>query len=331
MPKKRFERIILGEVGQKYFNNYSKRKHKNIIAAHLHGIKTFRAIRNTKRYKDIEIYNYVYKKSKAKQFCAMTLSLKEDLTYVLFEGTDHLLSGWEEDFRMSYSFPVPAQKDAIRYLNRTIKLKDKNVIIGGHSKGGNLALVSAMYSHVFIKKKIRTIYNLDGPGVRDKQYDTSKYRSIKDKLISIIPNYSFVGTLLRCPEYRVVKAPRVTLFSHDLATWEVEDDHIKETKLSSFSKKFDEYMDNFVKVNGDKKLKQYVKSIFDILKKERIKSLEQINAAKFKSIIALIKRSNDLDDDTKKMATDFMKFLVKNYSDTAKEKVKGMIPKRIKN
>lgn len=328
MPKKRFEKIKLKEVADKYFAAFKKKKYKYDIIALDKGIKTFRAIRNTKRFRNMELYNYVYKADESKQFCAMTIKVKEDLTYVVFEGTDHLISGWEEDFKMSYMFPVPAQKDAIRYLNRTVRRNDENIIVGGHSKGGNLALVAAMYANIFIKKKIRKIYNNDGPGLRKKQFLSDRYQSIHYKLIHIIPNYSIVGLLLRHDDdYKVVKSPRISILSHDLTTWEVKNTHLKETPLSMFSKKFDLYMKDFLDKHPDRQRKKYVKALFDILRKANIDNLEDIKAYKLKNMKKIIRETMNLDKETKSILIDFSNFMLKNYSEDTKEKIKKELDK----
>lgn len=327
MPKKRFSEITLKEVGNLYFNKFKKRRYKNDIIALDKGIKTFRSIRNTKRFRNIKLYNYIYKANKNKQFCAMTIKLKDDLTYVLYEGTDHLISGWEEDFKMSYMFPVPAQKDAIRYLNRTIRKKDYNIIVGGHSKGGNLALVASMYAHNYIRKRIRKIYNNDGPGLRDKQFLSERYKNISYKLINIIPNYSIVGLLLRHDDFKIVKSPRITILSHDLTTWEVKDTNLLETKLSAFSQKFDLYMKEFLEKHSDYELKKYVKALFDILRKLNIDNLEDIKAYKLKNMKKIVKEAQNLDSDTKEILIEFANFMLKNYSEDAKEKIKKELKK----
>lgn len=327
MPKKRFSEITLKEVGNLYFNKFKKRRYKNDIIALDKGIKTFRSIRNTKRFRNIKLYNYIYKANKNKQFCAMTIKLKDDLTYVLYEGTDHLISGWEEDFKMSYMFPVPAQKDAIRYLNRTIRKSDYNIIVGGHSKGGNLALVASMYTHNYIRKRIRKIYNNDGPGLRDKQFLSERYKNISYKLINIIPNYSIVGLLLRHDDFKIVKSPRITILSHDLTTWEVKDTNLLETKLSAFSQKFDLYMKEFLEKHSDYELKKYVKALFDILRKLNIDNLEDIKAYKLKNMKKIVKEAQNLDSDTKEILIEFANFMLKNYSEDAKEKIKKELKK----
>ena len=97
---------------------------------------------------------------------------------------------------MSYMFPVSSQKRAIDYVNKHFFFRRKNIILGGHSKGGNLAMVAAMYANFLVKDKIVSIYNNDGPGLLEEQYDSKYYKSIEDRLVNIIPSDSVVGLLL---------------------------------------------------------------------------------------------------------------------------------------
>ena len=48
---------------------------------------------------------------------------------------------------MAIQFPVEAQKRAISYLNRHFTFGHAPLIVGGHSKGGHLALVGSMYAN----------------------------------------------------------------------------------------------------------------------------------------------------------------------------------------
>lgn len=83
----------------------------------------------------------------------MTFDLGADFgLYVAFRGTDGTLVGWKEDFNMAVRCPVPSQESAYRYadsiLDRTERFlsakKSPDIMIGGHSKGGNMAVYAAM-------------------------------------------------------------------------------------------------------------------------------------------------------------------------------------------
>ena len=194
VSKNSFNPKSLSVIGEEFFNKYPK-KEKHIRAIK-NAIKILRYIKDTKRYRDLLLYNYEYKFSGDNQFGALTIEINKDLIYVSFEGTDHLIGGWKEDFMMSYMFPVPSQKLAINYINRRFLFTKKKIIIGGHSKGGNLALVAGMYANRLVKNKIISVYSNDGLGLLKEEFNSKKYKNIEEKLISIVPNYSVIGLML---------------------------------------------------------------------------------------------------------------------------------------
>ena len=62
--------------------------------------------------------------------------------------------------------PVTGQKLSAQYMNQVAGSFGGSFMVGGHSKGGNLALTSAMELNIIKKFKIKKIYNNDGPGLR---------------------------------------------------------------------------------------------------------------------------------------------------------------------
>ena len=157
------------------------------------------------------------------QFAAMTVEINENVAYIAFRGTDDTLVGWKEDFKMSFLEVVPAQKEALVYVNKIAAKYDyKDIYIGGHSKGGNLAVYSAVYASECAKKRIVKIYNNDGPGFKQRLLETQKYKEISDKIITLIPQSSVVGMLLEHEEsYQVVKSNQKGVLQHDGFSWEV--------------------------------------------------------------------------------------------------------------
>ncbi len=179
------EKKTLNEVAKEYFSKYTK----DDIDNHISGMKTaiylLKAVSNKKRYKDILLFNYLYEGNSESQFSAVTFDLGNKTYYVAFEGTDALISAWEEDFKMSYKFPVAAHKKAKKYL-RKYTFKNVKLIVGGHSKGGNLALVGSMYTNFLVRWKIKKIYSNDGQGLRDEQINSRRYKRIEKKYVHII-------------------------------------------------------------------------------------------------------------------------------------------------
>lgn len=75
------------------------------------------------------------------QFSATEYVLPDGPVFVAFRGTDDTVLGWREDFELGYR-RIPAQEKAERYLRDALAraaTEGRHVIVGGHSKGANLA------------------------------------------------------------------------------------------------------------------------------------------------------------------------------------------------
>lgn len=308
-----YEKKKLELAGKEFFEKHKdlKKYLKHQIISIRNGIKVLGLVRNTKRFKDILAYNYTYVSSESQQFSAITFELSPKLVYIAFEGTDHLLSGWEEDFRMVYEFPVEAQKAAINYLNK-FTFRNKKIIVGGHSKGGNLALVSSMYTNFIVKRKIINVYSNDGQGLRLRQKNSPQYKSIKDRYIHIIPNYSVVGMLLRHDrDYQIIKSTKFGLESHDALTWVTEDNYFKRAKLSHFSESFEECLEEWLDKYDDEERKEFVTKVFDIFREHKINSLVDIMTNK-KNIIKILKSTMSIDKKVSDMVKDLFNIIKKS-------------------
>lgn len=275
------------------------------------GIKIFKIVSKENRFKNIKLSNYKSVGDDDVQFSAITFNLYDNNYYVAFRGTDELVSGWEEDFKMSYHFPVEAHSLAKEYLDKYFTRKKCNLIVGGHSKGGNLALVSSMYANYFVKRKIKKIYSNDGQGLRKAQLESNYYKKIEKKYIHIIPNYSVVGLILwHKDNYIVVKSSKKGVQAHDACTWQVSFDHFEKENLSRFSKVFDEGFTKWLDTYTDEDRKIFVKNIFNILKDNGIVNLVDIKIKK-DLIINILNSSKEIDPLVKRMTMDLIKIINK--------------------
>ena len=283
-------------------------------------IKLVRIIKDKIRYRNITISNYVYDVTFDKQFSALTMKLPTKEKVIAYEGTDHNLVGWEEDFAMIYKFPVPADKDAIAYINRNVSLFDKDVIVLGHSKGGHLAMTAATFGNWYVKLKIKEVYNFDGPGFRYNEIESRKFKRMSKKLKYIVPNYSLFGLLLRHPEnIRTVKSNRKDIIAHSVFTWEIEGNQFIDEPLSRISKNLDKSIVMWLEQHDDEQREKLVKDVFEYFKKSGVKNL--MDVTKFKIIIALLKNLDDLDDSSKKLLNNFIKYNVEYHVHNRKDDI----------
>lgn len=255
-------------------------------------------LQNAKRYADMKIMNFVNLKNEKTQFGACKF-LMDKKTIIAFKGTDGSTIGWVENFRLLYDYPTYTQRLSLNYLEDNIKFNDKNVYVVGHSKGGNLAMASVMELSRPLFKKVKKVYNFDGPGFLKKEFDSLKYRKLLLKLVNIIPTGSVVGSLLFNKNYTVVESCELAFNEHYPTTWGVFGEFFLEGTLSSVSKHLNESttigMDNL----ENEKVKEAVEMILKNIEKKYDEEFEfNINDVK-----NLLKNRDNIDPEVAKYLT----------------------------
>ena len=312
VPRIKEGKITIQEASHLFFAKNQKTEISKDILAVRSASYLLEELANTKRYKDLYLCNYEYKTDFDTQFGALCILLPNKTMYVAFEGTDGNLSGWKEDCMFACSFPTTAQKEAILYLDQVIKFFGPKIYVGGHSKGGNLALVSAMYCKAIHQHKIIQVFNNDGPGLRKKEFESKEYQKIKPKLKMIVPKTSMIGMLLRHDEpTMVVASSNSGIMQHDAFSWSIEKNHFIESTLSDFSKKIESSVLSWLSQLNDHQRKKFVDSLFGILKKADINHFKELKQAKLNSTIRILKETKNLDKETRHMLMSCLTGLIK--------------------
>ena len=156
------------------------------------------------------------------QFSALTLTVPGQFTYVAYKGTDDTIAGWKEDCCMAFMDRIEAREDAVRYLMDTAGRVTEPLILGGHSKGGNLAVYAAAKAPYAVKKRILHVYSNDGPGFDESFFKTEDYMLIRSRVTLIMPKCSIIGAIFEqdC-EQVIVECGKQGIMAHNGFTWEV--------------------------------------------------------------------------------------------------------------
>ena len=181
------------------------------------------ALAASPRFSGARLTGYVnlFDPAEEKQFSALTICLADDLPYVAFRGTDGTLVGWKEDFNMSFRTVVPAQRDAVQYLCAASDVLPGRLRVGGHSKGGNLAVYASAFCGEEIQSRIESVYNHDGPGFLSEVIGREGFQRVLGRVRTFVPQSSVVGMLLQHEEgCSVVHSTNTWLLQHDLYSWE---------------------------------------------------------------------------------------------------------------
>ena len=186
--------------------------------------EAFELISKSRRYGRIRVNYFVewIDEEREAQFAAITFFLGKGSVFVAFRGTDERLVGWKEDFNMSFLRLVPSQKRALDYVKGVARYTSGRLVLGGHSKGGNLAVYAASFVPASVQERIRRVYSFDGPGLWRHFYETPGFLRIRDRYCKIVPEQSMIGMMFSSyRDYRVVAGYKGGFAQHDLMQWKI--------------------------------------------------------------------------------------------------------------
>lgn len=245
------------------------------------------------------------------QFSAVTFLLEDGSIYVAFRGTDETIIGWKEDFNMAFLTPVPGQSLSVKYLNMVTGKLHQPFYVGGHSKGGNLAIYSAMNCTPEVQSRIIKVYSMDGPGFRSEVLRECGYEKIADKVVKLLPHSSIVGMIFeRDVPYRVVESNSLGLAQHDPYTWIVKKGSFIETKDIYQGRKFlDETINEWILSLDEKQLRTFIDTLYEVVSASQADDLIKLTADGRKSMMGMIGALKELDEETIHALKEIVKLL----------------------
>ena len=267
----------------------------------------FRRMAKYPRFRDLELTGYVNEVSEERgmQFSALTVRLPGEQLFVAFRGTDDTIVGWREDFNLSHMEEVPSQRMAAEYLNRLDMTPDTALFVGGHSKGGNLAVWGAVHAEEVVRRHMAAVYSHDGPGFSEGTVQSDAYRALSDRIHILLPDDSLVGLLLEHDEeYAIVKSNRKGLFQHDGLSWEVLGGRfLRADTLSPRGIHTDTVIRDHIQGMTKEERRDLIEIIFNLLESTGAKTLTELHANPGKTVFSMIKAYRELPSESQKAAS----------------------------
>ncbi len=286
----------------------------------------FNGMLQSKRFGGMKLNCYIniVEKEWETQFSAITCMLEDGTVFVVFRGTDETIVGWKEDFNMVHQYPIPSQAYAVKYLNMVAARIRKPLYVGGHSKGGNLAIYSAMNCKPDIQEKIIKIYNMDGPGFRKEVLEECGYDKIVDRVVKILPHSSVVGMVFEWDmRYKVVESNSFGLMQHDPYSWQVVDgEFVSVPQVYETLQLMEHTLADWMTDLDKDQAKQFVDALFDIISASQADDLIAFTANGKDSIKRVLEAYKDMDEDTKKMLKQTIQSFTKLAGDRLLENAK---------
>ena len=260
--------ISLNQLGKEFEKIKEKEHEKNPFMITEERIQLLELVSNSQRYKDIEVFGFIndIDDERTKQFAAVCYQWEEENRWIIFRGTDESLTGWKEDFMMTYSDLIPAQTDAIEYLKKQAETFFGTLNVSGHSKGGNLSLYASAMQNEAVQKRIGQIYCWDSPGVHRSILSTKGYQRVVSKAKRYIPQDSIVGLMLESQvPYHIIESQGSGISQHSALMWIIEEDRFVElTELTRNSQLTDQTFKQWIETVSDEDLKLFFDTFFEV-------------------------------------------------------------------
>ena len=292
----------------------------NSIVIWQHCLYMLELAAKTERFGSIEMHdysNYIDTKTQT-QFGAVTYSLGKNRHYIAFRGTDNTIVGWKEDLNLAVKQEVPAQKKAAAYVASIAAKCSGKLIIGGHSKGGNLALYSAIKADKATRDRIESIWNFDGPGFLNSDITKSMHTIFGSRIHTFVPETSVVGMMLNRSENYIPIAnldKKSNFFDqHNLFSWKIEACRfVPVGQVSSTSNVVHATTQSLLQNFTVDQTTQFINVIFDAADKAGLRTVNDLSSQPLKFASSLANCYSSSDKETQKLC----KFIVSSMISSA--------------
>jgi len=287
-----------------------------------------KAAASSKRFRNAALCKYYEKfdEEKEMQFAALHIRLDDNTTYVSFRGTDDTLIGWKEDFHMAVS-TVPSQIAAPLYLERSGYGTRRKLRVGGHSKGGNLAVYAAARCGTGTRDKIIAVYNNDGPGFQNDMLNSTAFNRILPSLLVIQPRSSMIGMLLNQKGRRlIVASSQKGLTQHDAFSWQVLGDHFEvEKSFSKSSVTFHREIQQWLSKYSKERVSSLIDDLFLVMGASGARNLSEVTEKGLRNLKTTMKTITSLSWQSRIEIMEFFRILL--FANAAAEvETLGILP-----
>ena len=295
------------------------------------------AVRDSERFGTLRLTGYVnhYDEETQGQFSAITFLPPAGPAFVAFRGTDSTVVGWKEDFNMSFAGEVPAQGAALDYIVRASSVLSMPAVLGGHSKGGNLAVYAAVFAPKAVQERIVCVYNFDGPGFNEQVIASNAFHQIDMRIHTFVPQSSLIGILLWHTEpFIVVKSDAGGLFQHNPYSWQlmggrfiILPERTRESRLAE-----DTIKGWLSTLDGDER-KRVIDGVYSVLSASDGRNVADLFEGR--NVRAILRAVSTMDEETKEIIVDSFKRLgsslketLPDWFDSAAGQIRTMIAQR---
>jgi hypothetical protein len=297
----------------------------------------------TVRFRDLRLSSYINIRDEhyTLQLSAVLFIVGDGSVYGAFRGTDDSLTGWKEDFNLSYSRETPGQAGAVMWVNRNLGVEELpdvpdypkgGIRLGGHSKGGNFAVYAAAFCDPSIQENIINIYSNDGPGFVEVLTESEEYRMVLSRILKIIPEDDMIGLCMTSGDIRekIIRSTNRGAEQHDALSWQVLGNHFVEVEQrSNRSMMFDQTLRTWLNGIPGEERKKFIDTLFSVMAADGKTRLSEVTDDRLAALTAGMKVLSTYPKEQQKQFWDILLKLAdstqRTYFDTAASAVTGIL------
>lgn len=286
--------------------------------------KLLAAMVNSRRYRDITFRDFVDDKdlNQELQFSAITYQLKSEFSYIAFRGTDISFLGWKEDFNMAFLPQIPSQIAALAYVKRFCLQYKGQFAIGGHSKGGNLAIFAGIELGAESRRRLTKIYNFDGPGFRSHELNY-KIHLLKRLIYKVVPQGSIIGILFDLSEINIIRSYASGYWQHDPFSWSVKKSHFEAVdQLELSSQYLRETIPIWLENVDDETKEKVISGLYQLLIDTGYQSVLEIEPFRLQHLKYMVEELKKLPPETQSATLLLIKKLFESSLERSKKRIK---------
>lgn len=314
----------LAEAARLYFERYGDEDRRLGVLLAPGSVTMVKRMLQSARFSRLVLADYENRVDERRelQFCAVTVLSPDGTAFVAFRGTDDTLVAWKEDLYMGSMRTVPAQEEALAYLCRAAWRYEQPLRVGGHSKGGNLSVYAAMSAPEEVQARLLDVYNNDGPGFRDSVGGTEGYRRVKERIHTILPQYSLVGVLLKTDDdFEIVESCETGISAHNGFTWQVKGRRFVRCADFPFrTRVFSEAMRGWTEDLSYDERRELTNLFFGALESTGARTLTDLTAQKLRKAAAVTRELLSREEN-RAMLADKFELLLREYIASAKKEL----------
>lgn len=267
------------------------------------------AVCSNPRYRGTCVTNYesIFNKETEEQFAAMSFLLPNGDIYVAYRGTDSTLVGWKEDFNLSFQCPVQSQESARIYLEKVgSQFPGAHLYVGGHSKGGNLAVYAAITCNSAMQSQIAEIYSHDGPGFNEQFLQDARFTNMHERVAKTLPQSSIIGMIFEDQEdYDIVESTAFSITQHDPFSWVVDGTEFKKVeKITVGARYFDKTLNAWMSGLTPEQRGQFIDTIASIINVTGATTFAEVRENWKTTLPQMLEAASELDSETRQHLTD---------------------------